>query len=201
MELDDIPRKEPDAVAADVPEDLPDGTGDDEESLARSARDPSAFEPLVTRHAHVLHGYLTRRAPAAADDLLAEVWLRWDSGCGRTWRGRSAPQPLGPGGAGAIVAVVGPARRGGPAMPQDEAVIGRTGKVLVTTRGATGPGEVLVRVRGGSETFLAWSDDPLPVGTTVLVVHSRGLREVDVIEWLDPVDPLDALGGDTPGAG
>ncbi|MEU6537937.1 hypothetical protein [Streptomyces sp. NPDC047000] len=83
-------------------------------------------------------------------------------------------------------------------MPQDEAVIGRTGKVLIGTRGSTGPGEVLVRVRGGSETFLAWSDDPLPVGATVLVIESRGCREVGVIEW---VDPLDALGGDTTGAG
>ncbi|MFG3206819.1 hypothetical protein [Streptomyces sp. NPDC048192] len=83
-------------------------------------------------------------------------------------------------------------------MPQDEAVVGRTGKVLIGTRGAAGPGEVLVRVRGGSETFLAWSEDPLPVGATVLVIESRGCREVGVIEW---VDPLDALGGEAAGAG
>ncbi|MDF2264518.1 hypothetical protein P2Q00_03550 [Streptomyces coacervatus] len=82
-------------------------------------------------------------------------------------------------------------------MPQDEAVIGCTGKVLVGTRGSAGPGEILVRVRGGSETFLAWSEDPLPTGATVLVIESRGCREVGVIEW---VDPLDALGGDTVGA-
>ncbi|MEU7425811.1 MULTISPECIES: hypothetical protein [unclassified Streptomyces] len=83
-------------------------------------------------------------------------------------------------------------------MPQDEAVIGRTGIVLIGTRGAAGPGEVLVRVRGGSETFLAWSETPLPTGATVLVIESRGCREVGVIEW---VDPLDALGGDSAGAG
>ncbi|MFJ8360439.1 hypothetical protein [Streptomyces sp. NPDC093984] len=83
-------------------------------------------------------------------------------------------------------------------MPQDEAVIGRTGKVLIGTRGSAGPGEVLIQVRGGSETFLAWSEDPLPRGATVLVIESRGCREVGVIEW---VDPLDALGGDTAGAG
>ena len=82
-------------------------------------------------------------------------------------------------------------------MPQDEAVVGWTGKVLIGTRGSAGPGEVLVRVRGGSETFLAWSEDPLPAGATVLVIESRGCREVAVIEW---VDPLDALGGDTAGA-
>jgi hypothetical protein len=82
-------------------------------------------------------------------------------------------------------------------MPQDDAVIGCTGQVLIGTRGSAGPGEVLVRVRGGSETFLAWSDEPLPTGATVLVIESRGCREVGVIEW---ADPLDALGGDTVGA-
>ncbi|MER6788490.1 hypothetical protein [Streptomyces sp. NPDC000658] len=83
-------------------------------------------------------------------------------------------------------------------MPQDEAVIGCTGDLLIATRGPAGPGEVLVRVRGGSETFLAWSEEPLPIGSTVLVIESRGCREVGVIEW---VDPLDALGEDTAGAG
>ncbi|MGX9885700.1 hypothetical protein OH768_05675 [Streptomyces sp. NBC_01622] len=82
-------------------------------------------------------------------------------------------------------------------MPQDEPVIGCTGQVIIGTRGSAGPGEILVRVRGGSETFLAWSDDPLPTGATVLVIESRGGREVHVIEW---VDPLDALGGDPAGA-
>ncbi|MGW3357167.1 hypothetical protein ACWDFL_17360 [Streptomyces bungoensis] len=83
-------------------------------------------------------------------------------------------------------------------MPRDEAVIGCTGTVLIGTRGSAGPGEVLVRVRGGSETFLAWSEDPLPKGATVLVIESRGCREVGVIEWKDP---LDALDGDPAGAG
>ncbi|MYY05990.1 MULTISPECIES: sigma-70 family RNA polymerase sigma factor [unclassified Streptomyces] len=48
----------------------------DEDLLARSAREPTAFEPLVARHSQALHGYLVRRAPAAADDLLSEVWLQ-----------------------------------------------------------------------------------------------------------------------------
>ncbi|MET7684590.1 hypothetical protein [Streptomyces sp. NPDC005423] len=82
-------------------------------------------------------------------------------------------------------------------MPQDDAVIGCTGEVIIGTRGPAGPGEILVRVRGGSETFLAWSDDPLPTGATVLVIESRGCRAVYVIEW---ADPLDALGGDPAGA-
>lgn len=83
-------------------------------------------------------------------------------------------------------------------MAQDEAVIGCTGELLVGTRGSAGPGEILVRVRGGSETFLAWSEEPLREGATVLVVDSRGRREVDVIEW---ADPLEALGGPAAGAG
>ncbi|EYT82648.1 hypothetical protein ACFPC0_33700 [Streptomyces andamanensis] len=75
-------------------------------------------------------------------------------------------------------------------MAQDEAVIGCMGELLIGTRGSAGPGEILVRVRGGSETFLAWSQEPLPIGATVLVVDSRGRREVDVIEWADPLDRL-----------
>ncbi|WUH91204.1 sigma-70 family RNA polymerase sigma factor [Streptomyces sp. NBC_00433] len=55
---------------------MDDDDGGDASALARSARDPAAFEPLVARHTRTLHGYLARRAPGAADDLVAEVWLR-----------------------------------------------------------------------------------------------------------------------------
>ncbi|MEU8587279.1 hypothetical protein AB0C59_09795 [Streptomyces sp. NPDC048664] len=82
-------------------------------------------------------------------------------------------------------------------MVQDDAVIGCTGELIIGTRGSAGPGEILVRVRGGTETFLAWSPQPLPRGATVLVIESRGCREVGVIEW---ADPLDALDGDAVGA-
>lgn len=82
-------------------------------------------------------------------------------------------------------------------MVQDDAVIGCTGELIIGTRGSAGPGEILVRVRGGTETFLAWSQQPLPRGATVLVIESRGCREVGVIEW---TDPLDALDGDAAGA-
>jgi RNA polymerase sigma factor (sigma-70 family) len=37
--------------------------------------DPSRFEPLVDAYGPALHAFLVRRAPDAADDLLAEVWL------------------------------------------------------------------------------------------------------------------------------
>jgi hypothetical protein len=81
-------------------------------------------------------------------------------------------------------------------MAADEEVVGRTGVLLVATRGAVGPGEVLVHVRGGTETFLAWSAEALPKGAPVLVIESRGSRQVDVIEWADPLDALTGDAGD-----
>ena len=81
-------------------------------------------------------------------------------------------------------------------MARDESVIGCTGVLVIGTRGAAGPGEVLVRVRGGSETFLAWSDDPLPQGASVLVIDSRGTRQVDVMEWADPLNASTGAAGD-----
>jgi hypothetical protein len=69
---------------------------------------------------------------------------------------------------------------------RDESCIGRVGVLTIGTRGAAGPGEVLVKIRGGSETFLAWSEGPLPKDTTVLVIESRGTRTVDVMEWDAP---------------
>ena len=70
-------------------------------------------------------------------------------------------------------------------MARDESSVGCVGVLIVGTRGGDGPGEVLIRIRGGSEAFLAWSDKPLPKGATVLVIDSRGARAVDVIEWED----------------
>ena len=70
-------------------------------------------------------------------------------------------------------------------MEKDESSIGCVGVLIVGTRGADGPGEVHIKIRGGSEVFLAWSDKPLPKGSTVLVIDSRGARAVDVIEWED----------------
>lgn len=48
----------------------------DDDALVRSVRDPVAFEGLVHAFAGPLHGYLVRRSPASADDLLAQVWLQ-----------------------------------------------------------------------------------------------------------------------------
>jgi len=72
----------------------------------------------------------------------------------------------------------------------DGEMVGKVGTLTVATRGPSGPGEVLIKIRGGSEAFLAWSDEPLPRGTAVLVLESRGARSVGVIRWTDPTAPL-----------
>jgi hypothetical protein len=72
-------------------------------------------------------------------------------------------------------------------VAHDEIVIGKIGVLTVATRGSAGPGEVQVRVRGGTEAFIAWSLEPLPKGTSVLVIESRGHRAVDVSTWDDPL--------------
>jgi hypothetical protein len=73
---------------------------------------------------------------------------------------------------------------------RDTAPIGCVGVLVLGTRGAAGPGEVLVRVRGGRETYLAWSDQPIPKDATVLIIESRGARAVDVIEWAGSSDEV-----------
>jgi hypothetical protein len=72
----------------------------------------------------------------------------------------------------------------------NSSAIGCIGRIIVATRGEAGPGEVLVQIRGGSEAFIAWSPEPLPKGTTVLVIDERGNRAVDVSAWTDPIGPL-----------
>ena len=75
-------------------------------------------------------------------------------------------------------------------MAREHALIGCIGVLTVATRGPAGPGEVMVKIRGGSEAYIAWSPTPLPKGATVLVIESRGSRTVDVSEWTDPLGPL-----------
>jgi membrane protein implicated in regulation of membrane protease activity len=69
------------------------------------------------------------------------------------------------------------------AIVSDASAIGCVGKLIVATRGDRGAGEVVVTMRGSKETFLAWSDEPLPKGSKVLVVEVRGARTVVVEPW------------------
>jgi hypothetical protein len=75
-------------------------------------------------------------------------------------------------------------------VASDESAVGCIGTLTVATRGPDGPGEVLAKVRGGTEAYLAWSEQPLAKGTTVLVWGSRGARTVDVMQWSDPLDEI-----------
>ena len=77
-------------------------------------------------------------------------------------------------------------------MVADSSAIGSVGVLTVGTRGERGPGEVQIKIRGGSETFIAWSEEPLPQGATVLVIEERGRRALDVMKWAG--DPLEELG-------
>jgi hypothetical protein len=82
-------------------------------------------------------------------------------------------------------------------LARDEASVGCVGVLSVATRGDAGPGEVLIKIRGGSEAFIAWSEKPLPRGATVLVIDSRGARAVDVIEWEDALGDSPRIPGVT----
>jgi hypothetical protein len=76
------------------------------------------------------------------------------------------------------------------AVARETALIGCIGVITVATRGPAGPGEVLVKIRGGTETYIAWSATPLPKGASVLVIETRGSRTVDVSAWNDPLNPF-----------
>lgn len=74
----------------------------------------------------------------------------------------------------------------------DDSALGSIGVLTIGTRGTAGPGEALLKVRGGTEAYIAWSERPLPRGSQVLAVTALGPRTVEVVPW--PEDPLDALG-------
>ncbi len=63
----------------------------------------------------------------------------------------------------------------------EDSPAGRTGYVTVAIPGRGRPGEVLVAIRGGTEHFLAYADQPIERGVEVIVTGDRGARAVDVI--------------------
>jgi len=62
---------------------------------------------------------------------------------------------------------------------KEETLLGKIGRVTVSIP-ANGPGEVLLPVRGGTEAFAAWSDEPVPRHSRVLVVDRMSARSVFV---------------------
>ncbi|GGN72127.1 MULTISPECIES: hypothetical protein [Nocardia] len=63
-------------------------------------------------------------------------------------------------------------------------VHGLTGTLTSPIRAAGALGEVLVAIRGGTETYLARADEPLAAGSTVLIVAVHPGRLVDVVAWI-----------------
>lgn len=65
-------------------------------------------------------------------------------------------------------------------LSPEGSLIGTVGRVTVSIP-ADGPGEVLLPVRGGSEAFAAWSDEPVPRHSRVVVVECISARSVFVM--------------------
>ena len=71
--------------------------------------------------------------------------------------------------------------------------VGKVGHVVTKIRGGESPGEVRVVVAGLPHYYLAYSPSPLAVDTQVLVIGSRGARQIDVEPWAHiSVDVADA---------
>ena len=73
-------------------------------------------------------------------------------------------------------------------------LVGRIGTVVSAVRGSSGPGEIRVVVAGIAHYYIAFATIPVAIGAEVLVINSRGDRQVDV----DPWTGLSA-GGNVPG--
>lgn len=71
----------------------------------------------------------------------------------------------------------------------NDPVQGSTGTLITPIRTPGAIGEVRVAIRGGTEIYLARADEPIPVGTTVLVVAVNPGRIVDVVPWIPPELP------------
>jgi membrane-bound ClpP family serine protease len=62
----------------------------------------------------------------------------------------------------------------------NDELIGQIGYVTVPIPADGGPGEVMVTIRGGTEAFAAWSDEPIAKHARVVVVENRSARSVTV---------------------
>jgi len=62
----------------------------------------------------------------------------------------------------------------------DQDLVGTIGFVTVPISKSR-PGEVMLPVRGGTEAFAAYADEPLAKNTRVIVTEARSARSVNVI--------------------
>lgn len=67
----------------------------------------------------------------------------------------------------------------------EQSPIGAIGRVTVSIP-PDGPGEVLVSVRGGTEAFAAWSEEPIAKHVLVIVVDAMSARSVIVAPFASP---------------
>jgi hypothetical protein len=68
-------------------------------------------------------------------------------------------------------------------MSRDDPVVGKIGTVTHAIREGR-PGEVVVHIRGGTETYIAYSDTDLPEQAEVLVIAKRSARTVEVTPFV-----------------
>jgi membrane protein implicated in regulation of membrane protease activity len=71
--------------------------------------------------------------------------------------------------------------------PDDDQLQGKIGRVTVPIP-AGGPGEVVVSIRGGTERFGAWCEEPVSKHSSVVVVGIRSARSVDVTPFPEADD-------------
>ena len=64
-----------------------------------------------------------------------------------------------------------------------QTLVGRVGTVIIGIRGGNRPGEVRLMVEGIAHYYLAYAVTPVPADTAVLVINSRGARQIDVEPW------------------
>lgn len=78
-----------------------------------------------------------------------------------------------------------------------QTLVGRVATVVHAVRGGPRPGEVRIVVAGIAHYYIAYAVGPIPVGAEVLIINSRGARQIDVEPW-----PSLAVGtaGDTEGS-
>lgn len=74
--------------------------------------------------------------------------------------------------------------------------VGLIGMVVGRVRGGNQPGEVRVVHGGLPHTYIAYCGQPLAVGAQVLVINSRGARQVDVEPWTVPGPDAAGVGTD-----
>jgi hypothetical protein len=60
------------------------------------------------------------------------------------------------------------------------AKVGDTGTVTMATQGLDEPGKVAITIDGVPQTFIAYSPEPLPINTPVVVTGTSNLRTVTV---------------------